>query len=221
LLGVLLLAGGLFGLVYQALLGYRVIVLRRKRAEELARRRAVRAERRERNHAQRLHQIAERDRAAAAELLRREKSTKERRQRLANEMLESETSAIRDAAIHDRVKQLQSQSHSELATSAASTLAFRGWQVSIPDMEAPFDMQLERTQSDQNLRYVARCVPPECIADLPDLNALDDWREHESAEHGYLISTQGFSERLVTEYRLRPVPITLVEAHILALWSEH
>ncbi len=221
MLGVLLVIGGTTGVVYQAALVYRRYVRRRVRALELARRITIRQARRKRTQMQRMQESAERERAVAAELQRREKRLSDSKQKTDAELLESELNADREAELLERVLNFRSQSHIELANSALSIFANRGWQVSIPNSDAPFDLLLRHNGDDaQEEQAVGRCVPPGRIADLADLHALDEWRESESAAHGYLISVRGFDERVVRELRLRNMRITLVEAHLLALWAD-
>jgi hypothetical protein len=217
---MLLLTGGVSGLAYQALLLYRRVVDQRLRAAAAARRAIVRGERRKRAQIQRLQQSSERERAAAAELRRRDLRAHDRLESAAAELLEAESRNVREAELEDQVLRLELQSHSELTSGVSSVFSKRHWNVSVPDSEAPFDLLLLRDQEDQEpLRCVARCVPPERIAELTDLDALDAWRERESAAHGYLISVRGFDERAVQMLRLRSMSITLVEAHLLALWA--
>ncbi len=220
MLGGILITVGVCGIAYQALLIYREFVQQQLHAERVARRAIIRGERRKRTETQRQKDSSERARAAAAEVHRKEYRANERQAKNDTDLEESRSKAVRDAEIQALVLQYRSQPLSELAISASTAFSNIGWLVSVPNSEAPFDLILVKLRSNQDpLRCVARCVPPERTAGLADLRELDAWREHETAEHGYLISVTGFDEQAVRQLRFRPGKITLVEAHILALWS--
>ena len=67
-------------------------------------------------------------------------------------------------------------------------------------------------------RSVARCLLPNHLAQAVEVQELDLWRREVGAERSYLIALGGFSPAAV---RLaRSLPVTLVEAHLLAAWEE-
>ena len=80
--------------------------------------------------------------------------------------------------------------------------------------EAPCDLLLAATAEE---RAVARCMPAQQMAHSADVQALDAWRREVGAPQSYLIALAGFSPAAV---RLaRSLPVTLVEAHLLATWE--
>jgi len=219
-MGLMLLGAGSAGLAFQALLVYRRLVVQRLRAVEKAKRAAVRSERRRRTQTQRMEERSERARAAAAETARREKQAHDRQKQAANETIEAEVKTAREAELLDYALQLHRQSHTELAISTADIFSNLGWHVSVPDSEAPFELELTRQQDGgEPLRHLVRCVPPDRTAAITDLRALESWREHERAAQAYLVSMRGFDEVVVQAVRLDTMKITLVEAHLLALWA--
>jgi len=67
-------------------------------------------------------------------------------------------------------------------------------------------------------RSVARHMPPGLQARARDVQELDDIRRRVGAETAYLVALAGFTSAAV---RLsRTLPLTLVEAHLLAAWQQ-
>jgi hypothetical protein len=81
--------------------------------------------------------------------------------------------------------------------------------------EAQCDLLL--TSDSGEVRAIARLVPRERMAEPADVRALEEWRKGQGAETAYLISFAGFSPSALRE--AKRVPVTLVEAHLLAHWS--
>lgn len=222
LIGLSLILGGTAGFGHQAVLVYRRRLVERARAEEAARRLIKRSERRLRSELKRESLRVERSRLAAIAVRREHEREQERSLRAAALSDEMVRVSLHELELQCEAQRLQSLTHLELAAVAKSAFLRRGWTVSIPDSEAPFDLVLTSEEPDVPAQ-LARCVPPGRRADQTDVNALKAWMKSESSEHAFLVSVHGFDEGIVTmigrEMEIEPQNITLVEAHLLSLWT--
>jgi len=214
LLAVLLLLGGGALLAWH---GSRV--LRRWQAERArqrlaAEKAALRQARRERVLKERARRRAERATQAEA-ALHGEEARARRHQETAEQAREAAMRrAERDRAVATETERLLALADAELWGAVADLFARQGRQPIHPEPEADCDLLL--TAPEGGAQEVARCVPVGRRAGSADVQALEAWRQQAEAERAYLIAMGGFTPGAV---RLsQSLPITLVEAHLLAHW---
>jgi len=170
---------------------------RRERAERERLRRQ--AEQETRAHAaERLEQARRAQKQASAQLLQEQTDVRtERARRVEREALRIAT--LSDAELHQEIDRLLTQrgSHPEPA-----------------DSEYPGDFLLLSEAGFE----VLRCIPVGKKAGATDVEALEDWRLQAGAKRAYLVATAGFLPSAIE--RLARLPLTLVEAHLLAHWHQ-
>ena len=113
------------------------------------------------------------------------------------------------------VARLKSLSDAQLAAEVAALFAGRGERPEAADPETVGDLLLKA--ADGTLDAVARCVPTARTAARMDVQAVEAWRQAAGARHGFLIALTGFSPSAARS--VRDLPITLVDAHLLAHWK--
>jgi hypothetical protein len=179
-----------------------------------ARRVALRLARRQRHQAERVRRKAERAARLAAEA--QQAATRAAQQQ--NERAANRAAALRraaqEAAIQAEITRLHTLTDAQLVAEVAALFAQRGLQPQ-PEPDTECDLRL-RTPEGQ--RDVARCVPAGRIARSVDVRALETWRQAVGAQHAYLIALAGFAPAAVD--LVRSLPITLIEAHLLAHWQQ-
>ncbi|HZT41725.1 MAG TPA: restriction endonuclease [Chthonomonadaceae bacterium] len=211
---ILLLAGG-GGLAWWSRAAWRIWRRRLETQAMMARRAVLQAARREREAQERARRQAQRAaRAREAERRARERAERQQRERLQARQ-EAQGRAAQERRILADVARLRSLSDAQLAAEVAALFAGRGQLPAAADSETVSDLLL-RTP-DGTLEAVARCVPTGRTAGRVDVQALEAWRQAAGAHQGYLIALTGFSPSAVRS--VRNLPITLVDAHLLAHWK--
>jgi len=116
--------------------------------------------------------------------------------------------------IRDQLNQLENNA---LPTVVARLMSVRGFSITTPADEAPFDMVGLNTATGA---YVTvRCAPVDRTACSADVRELNLWRSELGAEQAYLISLKGFEEGAVNVVQHHDLPVLLAESHILAGWA--
>jgi hypothetical protein len=179
-----------------------------RRAVLQAARRERDAQERARRQAQRAARMREAERRAQERAARQQMERRQARQ-------EAEERAAQERRILADVAHLNSLSDSQLAAEVAALFAGRGQSPQTADPETAGDLLLK--MPDGTLDAVARCVPAGHVASRVDVQALEAWRQAAGATRGYLIALTGFSPSAVRS--VRDLPITLVDAHLLAHWK--
>ena len=182
-----------------------------------ARRAVLQAARRERAEKQRTRRQTQRATRARAAARQAEERAARRQAEHLEAVLQAEQRAARERRLETEVAHLQSLTEAQLAAEVESIFARRGFRAESMEREAAGDFTL--TAKRDGGRQVARCVPTGRVAGLVDVQALEAWRQAANAEHAYLIALAGFSPAAVRS--ARGLPLTLVEAHLLAHWQVH
>jgi hypothetical protein len=211
--GLLLLCVGSAGLVWEARLVWLAAQQERGRRRHQAAREALATERRERTQRQR-HQrqerrhVEERARAGQSAALRAQRAQANVAQQQQDER-RARRQELREAA----AERWLVMPADRLPTEVETLFVQRGFTPLRADGDSLCDLLLEEPTGRQTL---ARCL--DHSAGTTDVQALDAWRRNAERSHAYLIALAGFSPQAV---RLaRSLPITLVEAHLLAAWQE-
>jgi hypothetical protein len=214
--GPLLMLAGLAGLVWRIRIHWQEWEALRAAREAKERRKALLAARRERNAQERVRRQEQKAARASATARAAEALAAERQGRLQaaqealEHRLEQERLATAEAA---RLRRLDDAS---LQTEVASVFALCGLMPEHPPSEAECDLLL--SSNAEGSRHLARCVPVQRQASAVDVRELETWRQETGSRHAYLISLAGFSPAAV---RLaQNLPLTLVEAHLLAQWKQ-
>jgi len=186
--------------------------LRLQRAAE--RRLELQASRRERAERERLRRQAEQEtRAHAAERL--EQARRAQKQASA-QLLQEETDLRTERArrVEREALRIAALSDVELHQEINRVLTRRGSQPEPADSEYPGDFLLQSRAGFE----VLRCVPVGKKAGATDVEALEAWRVLAGAKRAYLVATAGFLPSAIE--CLARLPLTLVEAHLLAHWHQ-
>jgi len=194
---------------------------RRRREAEAAEqaageRRALQAARRERDRQETVRRQTERAaRAGAAKRQAAARAAQRHAERLRAQE-EAAQRAKREQALATEAQRLRSLSAAQLRTEVAAAFTRRGFRPESPGPDAACDLLL--TPADGDGIEIARCVPAGQTAGVADVKALEAWRQEAGARHAYLIALSGFSPAAVRQ--ARGLPLTLVEAHLLAHWQQ-
>jgi hypothetical protein len=205
---------GLSGLLWQGC-QWRVRIL-----DEQKRQREVRAQS-ERRIARRVREAEEQDerqkRAATDAVARegaREAQEARRRAEIEQAAVEEKRRRGREEVIAREAMRLLALNESALQQAAVDAFKERGFEVVRVADEADCDLLLHAP--DGILRGVARRMPRPHRGEAADIQALESWRVEVASPAAYLIGLAGFTHGAV---RLASsLPITLVEAHLLAQW---
>lgn len=205
---------GLVGITLQVRVLLRAQAARVQLQRAAERRLALQANRRERADRERLRRQAEQEtRLYAAERLEQaRRARKEEATRLAQKQAEQRNA--RSRYVEREATRMASLSDVELHAEVASLMAERGYRPEPADSEYAGDLLL---RGEGGLE-VLRCVPIEKKAGGSDVEELEAWRRQAEAARGYLIATAGFLPSAVEH--LAGKPLTLVEPHLLAHWSQ-
>lgn len=182
--------------------------------EARKRRAALRAARRERAIQERARRRTQR--AAKAQAAKRQAEARSHQQQ-AQRLRAAQEAARRsrqEQEIAAEVARLRALPDAGLVEELAATFAQRGLRAQPSDPEAPFDLCLR--DATGALVAVARCVPSERVAGVVDVRAVEAWRQDAGAQLAYLVARAGFAPAAVA--LVRDMPITLVEAYLLAHW---
>ncbi len=179
-----------------------------------ARRAALRAARRQRDQQERVRRQAQRTAHANATARLAEKRAAQHHAEQRAAHAEATRRAERESEIAAEVARLHALTDAQLAAEVAALLTRRGLRPQPQLAEAECDLTL---LTPEGRLEVARCVPVGRVAGKVDVQALEAWRQAAGADHAYLIALAGFAPTAVE--RVRDLPITLVEAHLLAHWQ--
>lgn len=213
-IALLLLSGGASGTVW-CLWQVRGRLLRKQKLAVRAAQRALLREQRQRRHAAK--RALRRERRELLITAKERLVRKQADERLCRQQTKEQhrlQKASREAALEAETSRLSALTAAALPPEVARIFARRGFRVMETDTEAPFDLLLT---DPREARAVARCVPPERTAGPTDIRALEAWRRQAEAAHAYLISLSGFTLEAIAASQ--SLPITLVEAHLLAHWQ--
>jgi hypothetical protein len=215
-LGLVLFLGGAAGLLWQLRLLW--LQWQEERATEaaIARRTALLAARRERTARERARRLAQKEARATAEQRLSEARSAQKQAAILSTREEATRHARREREIGQEVARLQALSDAALVAEVGALLTERGLRPERPEREAVYDLLL--TAPAEGVLEVARCVPQRQKAGAVDVEALETWRSAVGARHAYLVSLAGFSPAAVR--LVRHLPMTLVEAHLLAHWRQ-
>lgn len=217
--GILLILGGLCGLLYQANCLRRLIIIKRKQELRESQRIYRRNLRRSRVSEKREKRRVERDRVASAQARRAEQRMQDRLVQRDIDLAQIELRNSHQVEVEQEASRILSLTDSEAIAETASVFHQRGFVVSCPDLESPFDMLVSKPGSDEFA--VVRCTPVDRLANAIDLELIELWRQSTGAASGFLVSPKGFEEGVVLVVRLQgnSKPVMLVEAYLLAQWS--
>ena len=198
------------------------LILRRWQAERArqrmeAEKAALRRARRERVLRERERRQTER--AAKAETAKRLAETRARQHQATAQMTQEAAlqRAGQERLVLAETERLLGLTDAELWTEVFELFLRRSQRPEVPAPEADCDLLL-MSQNGKS-REVSRCVPVGRQAGAMDMQALEAWRQDAEATHAYLFAPTGFTPGAI---RLsQSLPITLVEAHLLAHWKVH
>jgi hypothetical protein len=195
---------------------------RRRREAEAAEqaageRRALQAARRERDRQETARRQAERASRAEAAKRQAEARAAQRNTERLREQEEAARRAKQEQALAAEAQRLRSLSAAQLLAEVSAAFSRRGFRPESPGPDAACDLRLR--PMDGGGIEVARCVPAGQSAGVADVKALESWRQEIGARHAYLIALSGFSPAAVRQ--VRGLPLTLVEAHLLAHWQQN
>ncbi len=210
-IGLCLLALGGAGLAREARQVWLAAQAEQRREQQAVARAALIAARRERAERQRQarrerRQVDEKARAGQAAALRAQ-----REQAITARQRQAEQDAARQQQLEEAAERWSGLNGAALKTEIERLFIRRGFTVERAD-DSLADLLLVEPSGRH---AVARCLDHR--AQAGDVQAIDVWRRDAERSHALLIAIDGFSPQAV---RLaRSLPITLVEAHLLATWE--
>lgn len=179
------------------------------------------AERTARREARRLREQKEREQRRAQRQAQALNEARQEERRAAQRRVEQERAAqesVRRAAQDDEIEaettRLLALTDAQLLSEAYSLFALQGLTPQPAAADAECDLRLITSASRLE---AARCVPVARQATGVDVDAVESWRQEIGAQRAYLIALHGFTPEALR--RAKNVPITLVEAHLLAHWK--
>jgi hypothetical protein len=122
----------------------------------------------------------------------------------------------RESAIRREAARLLRLDDARLMEEVGSILRDRGLEPRAAAPDAECDSLLYAAGG--RLAGLVRCVPRGRLARASDVAALERWRADTGVDTAYLVALTGFSAGAVNA--VRDLPITLVEAQLLANWRE-
>ena len=205
---------GVTGLLWQGWMWRQWALEHRRRREKMR----VRSEQRALRHLREAREQEERQRRAttdaAAHAHAREVRDERRQDEAHRAAIDELRRRARDETIAQEAMRLLTLNESGLMDAAVEAFEDRGFAVTRGTDEAECDLLLRGAEGD--VRVVARRAPRSRRAEVIDVQALEAWRAETGATTACLISMAGFSPAAVRLAAM--LPITLVEAHLLAQW---
>jgi flagellar biosynthesis GTPase FlhF len=211
--GVLLLCIGGIGLAREARMVWLAAQAERTQRLRQEARSALEAARRERAQRQRLERQQRRHTRERAQAAQVAAQRSQQEQRVAAQQRQEQGRAARQLRMEAAAERWLAMSPDRLPEAIERLFAQRGFNTERLPGDALCDLLLEEPDGRQTL---ARCLGRGGTA--ADVQDLDAWRRLAERSHAYLIALDGFTPQAVR--LIRNLPITLVEAHLLATWEE-